>query len=267
MTVSNVLVTGAAGALGRELRARLKGRYPLVRYSDIVAMAPAEAGEETIIADLSDAVAIARACEGMDAIVHLGGQSVEGRWSQVISANLIGLINVYEGARLAGVKRILFASSNHAIGYHRRSERIDHTAPARPDTRYGLSKAFGEDIASFYADKYDIKGFSLRIGSCFPKPTNARMLATWLSYDDFARLVETGLTADYHNEIVYGVSRNTRSWWDNSNAYRLGYDPKDDAEVFAAEVGHIVSGDPVEEEFQGGSYTSPEFVGAIDRVP
>ncbi len=267
MTVSNILVTGAAGALGKELRARLKGRYSLVRYSDIVAMAPAEAGEDTVIADLSDAVAMARACEGMDAIVHLGGQSVEGRWSQVISANLIGLINVYEGARLAGVKRIIFASSNHAIGYHRRTERIDHTAPARPDTRYGLSKAFGEDLASFYADKYDIKGFSLRIGSCFPKPTNARMLATWLSYDDFARLVEVGLTADYHNKIVYGVSRNSRLWWDNANAYRLGYDPQDDAEIFAAEVGHIVSGDPVEEEFQGGSYTSPEFVGTIDRVP
>jgi uronate dehydrogenase len=267
MTVSNLLVTGAAGGVGRELRQRLTGKYKLVRYSDIAAMAPAAAGEETVIADLSDAVAIAKLCEGMDAIVHLGGQSVEGRWSQVIAANLIGLINVYEGARLAGVKRILFASSNHAIGFHRRSEQLDHTSPARPDSRYGLSKAFGEDMARFYADKYDIKGFSIRIGSCFPKPVNARMLSTWMSYDDLARLVEVGLKADYHNEIVYGVSRNTRSWWDNSNAYRLGFDPQDNAEVYAAEVGHIISDDHVEEAFQGGGYTSPEFVGTIDRVP
>jgi len=267
MTVSRILVTGAAGALGRQVRSRLAGRYSLIRSSDIVAMDPAGLGEETVVADLADAAAVAGICEGIDAIVHLGGQSVEGSWEQVIAANLIGLINLYEGARQAGVQRVLFASSNHAIGFHRRSERIDHTAPARPDTRYGFSKAFGEDLACLYAYKYGIKGLSLRIGSCFPKPTNRRMLSTWLSYADFVRLVEVGLTADYVNEIVYGVSANSRSWWDNANAYRLGYAPEDNAEAYAAEVEHIVSDDPIEEAFQGGSYTSPEFIGDPARVP
>jgi uronate dehydrogenase len=267
MTVSKLLVTGAAGALGHQVRTRLAGRFDLMRLTDIVEMAPAGPNEETIVADLVDAAAVAETCIGIDAIVHMGGQSVEGSWEQVISANLIGLINLYEGARLAGVERVIFASSNHAIGFHRRSERIDHDAPARPDTRYGLSKAFGEDLACLYAYKYGIKSLSLRIGSCFPKPVNARMLSTWLSYADLVRLIEAGLTADYLNEIVYGVSRNTRSWWDNSNAYRLGYDPRDNAEDYAGGVGHIITDDPIEEAFQGGGYASPEFVGDPGRIP
>ena len=267
MTVSRLLLTGAAGALGRQVRTRMAGRFELLRLSDIGEMAPAGPGEETVVADLVDAEATAKICEGIQAIVHLGGQSVEGTWEQVIQANLIGLINLYEGARKAGVDRVIFASSNHAIGFHRRTERLDHKSPARPDTRYGLSKAFGEDLGSLYAHKYGIRSLSLRIGSCFPKPTNKRMLSTWLSYADLVRLIEAGLSADYLNEIVYGVSRNTRSWWDNSNAYRLGYDPQDDAEAFAAEVGEIVSGDPIEEAFQGGGYCSPEFVGDPSRVP
>ena len=267
MTVSRILVTGAAGALGKQVRTRLAGHYTLMRLSDIAAMDPPSAGEETMVANLADAEAVAKICEGIDAIVHLGGQSVEGAWEPVIAANLIGMINLYEGARKAGVDRIIFASSNHAIGFHRRTERLDHTSPARPDSRYGLSKAFGEDLASLYAYKYGVKSLSLRIGSCFPKPSNARMLSTWLSYADLVRLIETGLNADYVNEIVYGVSRNTRSWWDNSNAYRLGYDPQDNAEDYVGEVEHIVTDDPVEEAFQGGGYTSPEFVGDIARVP
>jgi uronate dehydrogenase len=267
MTVSRILITGAAGALGRQMRTRLAGKYALVRLSDIVEMAPAGPGEETVVADLADAAAVAKICEGIDGIVHLGGKAVDGSWDEVVGPNILGMINLYEGARKAGVDRIIFASSNHAIGFHRRTERLDHNSPARPDGRYGLSKAFGEDIASLFANKYGLKTLSVRIGSCFPKPTNARMLSTWLSYADLARLIEAGLTADYLNEIVYGVSRNTRSWWDNSNAYRLGYDPQDNAEDYAAEVADIVTDDPVEEAFQGGGYTSPEFVGDPSRVP
>jgi uronate dehydrogenase len=260
-------VTGAAGALGRQVRTRLAGQYALIRLSDIAEMAPAGPGEETVVADLADAAAIGKLCEGIDAIVHLGGQAVDGTWEQVIPPNILGMINLYEGARKAGVDRIIFASSNHAIGLHRRTERLDHTSPARPDGHYGLSKAFGEDLGSLYSYKYNVRSLSLRIGSCFPKPTNARMLSTWLSYADLVRLIQVGLTADYVNEIVYGVSRNTRSWWDNSNAYRLGYDPQDNAEDYAAEVSHIVTDDPIEEAFHGGGYASVGFVGDPARVP
>ncbi len=267
MTIRSLLVTGAAGGIGRTLRTSLKGRYPLIRWSDVVAMAPAGPGEECVTADLSDAGAMIDLCAGMDAILHLGGQSTEAAWPVVQAANIQGLINLYEAARLAGTKRVLFASSNHAVGLWRRSNLIDHTAPARPDGRYGLSKAFGEDLSQLYAYKHGIAGFCMRIGSCFEKPANQRMLSTWLSFADFTRLAIVGLEADYTYEIVYGVSRNTRSWWDNANAYRLGYDPQDNAEVFAADVEHIIGAVPMDEDFQGGGFVSPDFTGDPARIP
>ena len=266
MKPSKILITGAAGLLGRALRERLKGRYALVRLSDRAAMAPAGPGEETVVAELTDAAAIARLCQDVEAVVHLGGHSVEGAWDQIIQANLIGAINLYEGARLAGVDRVLFATSNHAIGFYRRTERIDHTAPPRPDSRYGLSKAFGEDLSQYYVLKHGIRGYCMRIGSCIGRPVNERMLSTWQSLDDFARLVTVGLEADYTYEIVYGVSRNTRTWWDNANAERLGYAPKDDAEVYAAKVAGVLLGHALDDTLQGGQYVSPDYTGKSDWI-
>lgn len=257
--IERILITGAAGALGREMRRRLKGRYPLIRLSDVQPMDPAEPGEEVVVCDLADGPGVEALCRGIDAIVHFGGYSKENDWPGILAPNILGAVHLWEGARKGAVDRVLFASSNHAIGLYRRSQRIDHAAPPRPDGRYGLSKAFGEDLACLYAYKHGVRGFSMRIGSCFPEPTNARALSTWLSYPDLERLVRVGLHADYVNEIVYGVSRNTRSWWDNANAYRLGYDPQDDAEAYAGKVEHVRSTNPLEEEFQGGVYVPPEF--------
>jgi len=267
MTIHRLLITGAAGALGKQLRERLAGAYPVVRLSDVAPMDPARAGEEVMPCDLADAAAVDALCEGVDAIVHLGGQSTEAGWERIIQSNVLGAINLYESARKAKVDRVLFATSNHAVGMYRRSLTIDDTAIPRPDSRYGFSKAMGEQLATFYAYKFGVKAFSMRIGSCFPEPTNRRMLSTWMSYEDFVRLVQVGLTADYVNEIVYGISRNTRSWWDNSNAYRLGYDPQDDAETFAGKVAHIVSDDPLEEALVGGGYARPDFTGSLDAIP
>lgn len=265
--IRRLLITGAAGGLGRELRRRLTGSFPALRLSDVAEMDPAGAGEEVVRCDLAETDAVEALCRDVDAIVHLGGRSIEGDWPTVFDANFTGAVNLWEGARKGGAKRVLFASSNHAIGLYRRMHRIDHTAPARPDSRYGLSKAVGEDIAAYYAWKHGIAGFCMRIGSCFPKPVNARMLSTWLSYGDFERLIRVGLTADYVYEIVYGASKNRRLWWDNANAYRLGFAPQDDSEVFAPEVGHIVSTDPLEEERQGGAYVSPDFTGDPAKLP
>ena len=267
LPLDRLLITGAAGALGRELRERLHGTVKQLRLSDVAEMAPARDGEEVVRCDLADERAVAQLCRGVDAIVHLGGRSTEGDWPTVFRANFQGAVNLWEAARQGGAKRVLFASSNHAIGLYKRSLRIDHDAPARPDSRYGLSKAVGEDIAAYYAWKHGVAGFCMRIGSCFPKPINRRMLSTWLSYDDFERLIRVGLTADYVYEIVYGVSKNTRTWWDNRNAARLGYAPQDDAERFAAEVGHLVSTDPLEEERQGGAFVSPDFTGDPAKLP
>lgn len=269
MTLSGqrILLTGAGGHLGRMLRERFYGKVKLLRLSDISAMVPARAGEEVVTCDLGNEAGVHALCSGIDAIIHLGGFSHEGDWPTIHNANILGAINLWEGARKARVERVLFASSNHAVGLWRRQPVIDHTANARPDSRYGLSKAFGEDIASLYAYKHGVKGYCMRIGSCFEKPRDERMLSSWMSFDDFERLVHVGLTADYTYEIVYGMSRNTRTWWDNANAYRLGYDPKDNAEVFAAEVTGKVSANPLDEEFQGGGYVSPEFEGDAKTIP
>lgn len=266
-TISRVLITGAAGSLGRMLRARFAGQFDLLRLSDVVPMAPAGVGEEVVQCDLGDEAAVHALCTDIDAIVHLGGQATEAPWPVVHKANILGAIHLWEGALKAGVDRVLFASSNHAVGLWRRTDRLDHTDPPRPDGRYGLSKAFGEDISQLYAYKHGVRGFCMRIGSCFPKPRDERMLATWMSYDDCERLVRTGLFADYTYEIVYGISRNTRAWWDNSNAYRLGYDPKDNAEIFAGELVGQVTDNPINEAFQGGGFVGPEFVGDPSRIP
>jgi uronate dehydrogenase len=265
--MKRVLITGAAGALGKQLRRRLAGIAPSLRLSDVAAMEPAGPGEEVVLADLADAVAVEALCRDVDAIVHLGGVSVERSWEEVFPANIAGAVNLWEGARKAGVKRVLFASSNHAVGLYRRSQCIDHTAPARPDSRYGLSKAFGEDVASLYAYKFGVRGFCMRIGSCFPEPTNERALGSWLSYDDFERLVRVGLTADYTYEIVYGVSANKRAWWDNRRAFELGYRPQDNAEVFADRVGHIRQPNDVDETFQGGFYVTPDMTADPGKIP
>jgi uronate dehydrogenase len=232
--MKRVLMTGAGGRIGRVMRTHLAGRFERFVLSDIVDLGSAAPGEEIVTCDLTDAPGLMRLCEGIDGIIHFGGCPGEEGWDEILPANIIGMINLFEAARVQGVDRVLFASSNHAIGLYRRTERLDHRSPPRPDGRYGVSKAFGEDLAYAYAYKYGVRGFCMRIGTFGAKPGNMRTLSTWLSHDDMARLVMTGLTADYRHAIVYGVSRNTRSWWDNALAYELGYDPQDDAEHHAA---------------------------------
>ncbi len=266
MTIERVLITGAAGALGSVLRRHLEGRYPVLRLSDIKPLEAFGPGEEVVSCDLADAAAIDRLLEGVDAVVHLGGQALEADWATLLHANIIGCVNLWEAARKAGTRRILSASSNHAIGFYPRAQRIDHTAPAKPDSRYGLSKAFGEDLGLTYANKHALACFVMRIGSCFPEPTDERMLSTWLSYADFCRLAEIGLAADYVYEAVYGVSANRRSWWDNSNAHRLGYRLQDDAEAFAAKVAGKRSFDPLIEPYHGGSFVAADFTGDRGRI-
>jgi uronate dehydrogenase len=265
MTLQRILLTGAAGGLGKMLRQSLVGAAPILRLSSRSGMGEPAPHEEIVPCDLADAPAVDRLLEGVDAVVHMGGQSVEAPWDVIVASNIVGMINLYEAARKAGTDRIIFASSNHAIGMHPRTSRLDHNSPARPDSRYGLSKAFGEDMGCFYAYKYGIRSMVIRIGSSFPEPKNRRMLSTWMSYRDMTDLIKVGLTADYLFEIVYGASANKRSWWDNSNAERLGFKAQDDSEVFAGKVEHIGEDDPVSEALQGGGFAGREYVGPIDR--
>jgi uronate dehydrogenase len=258
--MKTILITGAAGDVGSHLRRELAGKYRL-RLSDMKPITDLGPNEEFVRADISAMDEVVRTVRGVDAIVHLGGFSVEGPWETILSANIVGLRNVYEAARLAGVKRILFATSNHAVGFYRRDETIDHRVYPRPDSRYGVSKAFGEAMGSLYADKYGMEIFNIRIGNVNPQPVDKRRLAIWISPRDLAQLVTIGIEhPDIRFEIVYGISGNKRSWYDNSNADRLGYRPLDDSEDWADEV--LRKEKPVTDEraerYQGGAFVSVE---------
>lgn len=266
MSINRLLITGAGGVLGKVARGHYKGKFPNLRLSDRVEMEPAGDGEEIVRCDLIERDAVEKMLDGVDAVIHFGGQSVEADWDTVIESNLIGAVNVFEGARKAGVERIIFASSNHAIGMHARANTIDHACEPRPDSRYGLSKAFGEDLGRLYAYKHGIRSMNIRIGSCFPKPFDARSLASWLSFRDLCQLLDIGLNADYQFEIVYGVSNNPESWWDNCNAERFGYEPLDTAEDYRAEVEQMTFDDPVGETLQGGMFAAEEFSGDLTKL-
>lgn len=228
-----LLLTGAAGGLGKALRDRLKANCTTLRLSDRVDFGAAREHEEVMLADLADAQAMHAMMAGVDAVVHLGGVSVEGPFAPILQANIVGVYNLYEAARKQGAKRVVFASSNHVTGFYKQSETIGTDRPARPDGYYGLSKAFGEDISRMYFDRYGIETACVRIGSSFPEPRDRRMLATWLSYDDLHRLITACLTTPVlGHTIIFGTSNNAVSWWDNTQARHIGYVPKDSADVF-----------------------------------
>ena len=255
-----LLLTGAAGGLGRVLRPRLKAHCRVLRLSDIAELDPAGAGEEVVRAALEDGAAVRGLLEGVDAVVHLGGISVEGPFEPILQANIVGVYHLYEAARIHRVPRIVFASSNHVTGFYRQDEVIDARAPARPDGYYGISKAFGENLSRFYFDRYGIETVCLRIGSSFPEPKDRRMLATWLSHDDLERLVVAALGAPVvGHTVVYGVSDNRTTWWDNTAAAHLGYRAQDSSEPFraAAEARQPVldRSDPAV-VYQGGAFVT-----------
>ena len=253
-----LLLTGAAGGLGQALRERLKANCSVLRLSDVKAFGAVGPGEEIVLADLAETAAVDAMVNGVDAIVHLGGISVEGPFGPILQANILGLYNLYEAARKHGVRRVVFASSNHVTGFYRQGETITADHPPRPDGLYGLSKAFGEDLSRFYFDRYGIETACVRIGSSFPEPKDRRMLATWLSYDDLHRLITACLTTPVlGHSIVFGMSDNAVTWWDNSRARHIGYMPKDSSDIFRdavyARTPNPDLNDPVA-QFQGGGF-------------
>jgi uronate dehydrogenase len=263
-----LLLTGAAGNLGRELRPRLKAYCDTLRLSARGdTLGTASPGEELAPADLADKAAVFAALEGVEAVVHMGGVSTEQTWESILDGNIVGMVNLYEAARHHGVKRIVFASSNHVTGFYRQDEVVSPRDPVRPDGFYGLSKCFGENLAQFYWDRFGLETVSVRIGSSFAAPKDRRMLATWMSFDDTERLIVAALTAPVvGHSIVYGMSDNATTWWDNTPARHIGYRPQDSSEVFRAEVEArqqtLDHSDPAV-VYQGGAFvrTGPFFAG------
>ena len=266
--MKTILITGAAGDVGTHLRNALAGSYVL-RLSDIRPIKKLAQGETFMRGDVGRLSDMLRVSKGVDAIVHLGGFAAEGPWDMILRANIVGCYNIFEAARVNGVRRILFATSNHATGFYPRDQKIDHRVYPKPDSRYGLSKVFGEQLGSLYADKYGLQVFCMRIGNVNLAPVDKRRLSIWISPRDFAQLVQIGIEQpDIRFEIVYGVSGNQRSWYDNSNAERLGYRPHDDAEAYASAVlaKEKPGADPRAETFQGGSFVLAEIGGDPTRA-
>ena len=201
-------------------------------------MGEAQPNEEIVYCDLGDKTAVEELVNGCDGIVHMGGQAVEGSWEVVKTANIDGMFNLYEGARKSSIKpRILFASSHHVTGFHNQTTRLDASSPTRPDGLYGVSKVFGEALARMYYDKFKIETACVRIGSCFPEAPSHRMLSSWMSADDFMELIERVFSVTRLGcPIIYGVSDNTSSWWDNRKVSYLGWRPKDNSEQFRAKL-------------------------------
>lgn len=256
-TLGRLLLTGAAGGLGQVLRNSLKPFARTLRLSDVAAMAPAGENEEVVPCDLADKKAVDGLVQGCDAIVHLGGVSVERPFEEILEANIKGVFHIYEAARRHAVQRVVFASSNHVIGFHEQGKLLDDTCARRPDGYYGLSKSYGEDLSRFYFDRYGIETACLRIGSSFPEPKDRRMLITWLSYRDLTELVRCCLFAPrLGHTIVYGASDNRDKWWDNRGAAHLGFKPQDSSEPFRAKVEALPPlepGDPAG-RYQGGGF-------------
>jgi uronate dehydrogenase len=264
--MSLVLVTGAAGRIGTVLRGGLPERGWAVRCLDIVPVPDERPGEEQLVADVTDLGAMVDAAQGASAVVHMAGISGESTWPAISHANIEGTYCVLEAARRAGVPRIVLASSNHATGYTPRPGAgllREEDAPPRPDTYYGVAKVTMEALGFLYVERYGLDVVCLRIGSAFAEPTTTRHLSTWLSPADTVSLVDAALTTPSPGfSVVWGVSANTRNWWDLSAARALGYDPQDDAEVYAEALieahGEPDLSDPVHARV-GGEYTLPEF--------
>ncbi len=265
MSLGCILVTGAGGKVARSVRAHIGTLCSELRLTDIVPLEATAPNQTLHVADLADARSLPALVNGADAIVHFAGHPREADWPVLIDANIRTVINLWEAAVAAGVRRIVYASSNHAVGYYARTEHIDHRAPPRHDSRYGVTKVFMEATASLHADKHGLRAMGVRIGYCGPEPVEARMLSHWVHPEDLAQLIQVGLQADYHHEIVDGVSANSATWYDNHRAEALGYRPRHSADRFAAALADVRSGNAVAERYQGGSFAAAGHVGETER--
>jgi uronate dehydrogenase len=260
--MTKVAFTGANGNVGRVLRpALLKRGVNLRSAGGSKPLTPLLPGEDICHGDLRDPNVVDRVLGGVDVLIHMAGTSVERPLPEIVENNLRGLFEVYEGARRHGVKRVVFASSNHAFGMYPVTDKLTLGSEFRPDGLYGLSKAWGEAMARMYWDKHGIEGISLRIGSALEKPTEFRHLSTWLGHDDLVHLIMQSITVPSIGYLaVWGVSNNTRSYWSNDGAERLGYRPQQNAEDYAAEIlGRENPLDPVARQHQGGSFVTMDY--------
>lgn len=265
-----LLITGAAGLVGTGLRKQLALDGRALRLLDRQPISGLAVHETSIVADIADLKAMKSAMQGVRAVIHLAGCTTDADIETQIEGNVRGAWNVFEAAREAGVERVVYASSHHAVGYYPRRRRISSDVTLRPDSRYGLTKGFGEQIGAMFADKYGLRVMCIRIGYVNDEPDDRRRLSIWSSWRDLAQLVRLGLDhPQLRYAVVYGVSGNSRGFFDNETAFRLGYQPQDNAEEFATKVLAAVPPEDaalVGSQAMGGWGANNEYVGDIGRI-
>ncbi|KQI70356.1 3-beta hydroxysteroid dehydrogenase [Loktanella sp. 3ANDIMAR09] len=236
--MKKIVLTGAAGNLGGVLRAPLAQMCEVLVSTDIApALDGCQPNETYKPADLGRLDQVEPLLEGADMVVHFGAIGDEAPWDEILNSNIVGAYTVWEAAYRQGVRRVVYASSIHAVGMHPKTDNLDGTERHRPDTYYGLAKCFAEDLASLYWDKRGIESVCMRILSCQPEPANARALGSWLSYPDLIRMVQAAITSPTTGfSIVWGVSHNDRAPVSNTRASFLGYRPQDNAESYAPAI-------------------------------
>ena len=267
-----LLLTGAAGEIGSVLRPALRGAADSLRWHDIRPITDAAAGEEVKTGDLTVPGIADAAMKDVDCVIHLAGipRETGGTPEQILMTNTVGTHRVFEAARAAGVKRFIFASSNHVIGFYRAEKPVGPDVLLRPDGHYGLSKVFGEHMGRLYADKHGIEFAALRIGAFRARPGNARELGGWISHRDMAQLARKCVEAPpFHFLVLYGVSNNTRALWGGDAEARrhIGYQPEDNGERWAAELeGKATPGGEIARIFHGGSVCAHNFTGDPAKI-
>lgn len=254
-----ILLTGASGTIGRVLTPLLAARGYLLRLTDVRPFPDTlPEGAQFFAMDLADREAVMTAVDGVSAILHFGGVNGEHTHDAILPANVIGTSNMYEAAHLFGA-RMIFASSNHTIGFHPRCRPITAKDEFRPDGFYAISKIYGEMLGQLYFAKHGVQSVLMRIGSCLPRPVDVRQLSIWLSHADLERLILAALNAENPGcAIVWGISNNTRAWWRGDDAARIGYFPQDDAEAFAGDIAPVEE-HPASAHYQGGLICAVDY--------
>jgi uronate dehydrogenase len=257
-----VLVTGAAGSIGSVVCHGLVDRGHEIAGLDLTPEPDGFTGG-WFTADCADpdaVEAVFSAAGPIDAVIHLAGRPTEGSLPDELESHVVTTAALLDAMVAHGVTRIVYASSNHAVGRTPRSDQLTIDVRPRPDTFYGVAKVAAEALLSLYADRHGIDAVATRIGSFLPQPESVRGLSTWLSHDDAVRMFDACLTApDPGFAVLYGVSANTRGWWDLAPGRALGYEPQDDAEDFAGSVRPDADRDAAEQAHVGGPYATPAF--------
>lgn len=262
MKLKKLVLTGAAGRLGSYLREPLSKLCDELVSTDIDDVGKLYDGETFIQGDLASMDDMMKVIEGADMVVHMGAFVDEGPFEQLLGPNFVGSYNVWEAAHKHGVRRVIYASSIHAVGMYPKNEFIDTEVAHRPDTFYGLAKCFTEDLGRMYWEKRGLESVHMRILSC-AQVNNPRALGSWLSYDDLIQLVTRCIDTPVTGfAVIYGVSDNDRAPVDNAKAAFLGFRPKDNAEQFAAEV--LTEAEPLDPHdaghmCHGGPFASVEL--------